>query len=721
MESRLDINIAILGPVSAGKSTLLNALFVEKYSDMKMKRTTMLPQVYQETDDKIRTKNATIINQENTKINKEIIEKTENNLKLELKDCQEMFHYVDKIYDFHKLEKDIYINIYDIPGLNDARTADIYFQYLDSSFYKFDIIILMTDINSGLNTSDETKIIDKVTDYIKREIDKSKKIYMITCVNKCDNMEYNHGKLEILDEEFQEQYAQVIKTITDIAKKKNIYEYCNSITPISMEDAYIYRLCKCEKSPKLDKKHIEKLGINEYGKNKWNKMKDKEKADKKLIDDINKSYTSNMETCGFKNFQDQLNKIFKNNQYNMLINHLVNDIKKITLLETVIDITSCINTNIILSIIDEYIIVFSKHKRINNIFKKKSNLKYLDDIILNNCQQLFAKILEITNKPINYSNEYSNNTNIKKILVYLESKIDQINCLKDISKKITELIIMINERANNYIINNISLCQEIEDLYTNICNLKYNECAIEKIKEILISGIKKINIGNTNYSKNNNIITFFKNIFINITEDRNFIIDLIFKYLMTRLMYTRIKNVAYSNDLLYVSYLLEYLNRKMNTFENRKLYVNEYRMLYIVANITFNDIHYNIRKANDSKSFFSEENDNMFQQYDSGYHLLIIEDYLDTLISESIKTNNELIVFSDVDSEECKKNKKLHIGDKLEVISDDDDIIDDDEINNSSNNIYEEKDDEQDIIKDKTNGDVNTKLKKNNAFDKCIL
>ena len=45
------IRIAIVGPVSAGKSTVLNSLFVEQYSDMKIRRTTMLPQVYTETND----------------------------------------------------------------------------------------------------------------------------------------------------------------------------------------------------------------------------------------------------------------------------------------------------------------------------------------------------------------------------------------------------------------------------------------------------------------------------------------------------------------------------------------------------------------------------------------------------------------------------------------------------------------------------------------------
>ena len=49
--NRQNISIAILGTVSAGKSTLLNNIFVSQYSNMKIKRTTMQPQVYFETDE----------------------------------------------------------------------------------------------------------------------------------------------------------------------------------------------------------------------------------------------------------------------------------------------------------------------------------------------------------------------------------------------------------------------------------------------------------------------------------------------------------------------------------------------------------------------------------------------------------------------------------------------------------------------------------------------
>jgi GTPase Era involved in 16S rRNA processing len=48
----MNINIAIVGCISCGKSTLLNSIFIEQYSHMRIKRDTMVPQVYIESDDR---------------------------------------------------------------------------------------------------------------------------------------------------------------------------------------------------------------------------------------------------------------------------------------------------------------------------------------------------------------------------------------------------------------------------------------------------------------------------------------------------------------------------------------------------------------------------------------------------------------------------------------------------------------------------------------------
>ena len=43
-------NIGIIGPVSSGKSTLINCLFEEYYCKTALKRTTLVTQIYTETE-----------------------------------------------------------------------------------------------------------------------------------------------------------------------------------------------------------------------------------------------------------------------------------------------------------------------------------------------------------------------------------------------------------------------------------------------------------------------------------------------------------------------------------------------------------------------------------------------------------------------------------------------------------------------------------------------
>ncbi len=49
-QTNASINIAIVGDVSSGKSTILNSIFVENYNETKRKRATCSINIYQEVD-----------------------------------------------------------------------------------------------------------------------------------------------------------------------------------------------------------------------------------------------------------------------------------------------------------------------------------------------------------------------------------------------------------------------------------------------------------------------------------------------------------------------------------------------------------------------------------------------------------------------------------------------------------------------------------------------
>ena len=304
--NRNQINIAILGAISAGKSTLLNTLFANTYSDCKIKRTTMMPQIYLETE-KMNTRAAKKIRETNSTINKELIELSESGKQVTKEDIIEIQHLVPKIYDFLDLEKNIYLTIYDIPGLNDGRTKDLYFEYINTNFNKFDIIIFVVDITSALNTSDEVDILENIITNCKNNNEKYD-IHnkLIILANKCDEMSISDDGTLILEEEHEEMMSQLNKLVDE--KIKGIFPSLeHEIKPISCEDSYIYRMFNRNPEFELDMKYLNKFGYNEYGKSKWNKLKESERRAKikELLDDINMEETMNI--TGFNGFKNLLN------------------------------------------------------------------------------------------------------------------------------------------------------------------------------------------------------------------------------------------------------------------------------------------------------------------------------------------------------------------------------------------------------------------------------
>lgn len=261
IKTRLDINICILGTVSAGKTTFLNTLFTNTYGEMKIKRTTMCPQVYHETEKIDELIDPAVIRSRNKEINDKLYSKKD----ITLSDIKELIHFVPKIENFVKLNKGVYFSVYDVPGLNDANTKDVYFQYVKNSFHKFDIIVYVIDVKLGLNTSDEIDILNMIISQINFNQKRGLMQKLIVIVNKCDD--FNE------DEEIREMYKQVETTIANKTEGENI-EY--QIFPLSCEDAYMYRMINNNPDVKLDDKYYHKIGINEYGKKKWNLMgKDK--------------------------------------------------------------------------------------------------------------------------------------------------------------------------------------------------------------------------------------------------------------------------------------------------------------------------------------------------------------------------------------------------------------------------------------------------------------
>ena len=337
-----NIRICTLGCVSAGKTTVLEALFLsqEKLSQTGMKRTTMIPTIFVESDEKP----SSAILKEITRKNKEVVEKTERGEALTIADCsQEPIYQVGHL----NMAPDVVIatpasnkwkipfsasasepkqiitgnpiqsfkfTVYDIPGLNDARTKSVYYQYIDNMFSEFNMVMFIVDINSGLNTSDEMDILNLI---IQKTIDARDKhgkiIKTMVIVNKVDDMQMSDTdqKPEITGE-YKTMFDQVVKTVHGEFKKADIYSHIAGIIPICANDSYLYRMVdKYGNGFTLTEEQILNIGTNEQGKRFSRKTKAEQRAEVDLIMK-NKVFVGEMiELSGFQLVKDKFNELFQ--------------------------------------------------------------------------------------------------------------------------------------------------------------------------------------------------------------------------------------------------------------------------------------------------------------------------------------------------------------------------------------------------------------------------
>jgi small GTP-binding protein len=375
-DMRLSISVAIMGIVSVGKSTLMNSLFAQEYADMTIKRETMLPQIYQETEDDGIIDSKTI-RKENAESNRRILNDAKHN---KVPECKELIYHVPKVHDFIDNKRKYYLNIYDLPGIDDADLKDTHMDYLTTKFPEFDVILFMVDINSAFNTSNEVQIFRSVVKLIKRQItDFNKYVHLIICVNKCDDMNFDEkdsSKLTFINKEHTSMMHIIEERVNKIVDEERLdRKYCNNFVKICAEDSFIYRCINKNKNNKLKATHFDKLAIHDMGKNKWRMLSAKEKETyiDKLKTQVHeqKFYQQRMIQCGFKNFSNVIKRIIGyDNQYQFLINHVRNELNEIVQL----------TDENVFEIIKQYEKVYKKMTYIGKLFNNDDQKLVREDI-----------------------------------------------------------------------------------------------------------------------------------------------------------------------------------------------------------------------------------------------------------------------------------------------------------------------------------------------------
>jgi GTP-binding protein EngB required for normal cell division len=448
MELPIDnLNVCLVGCVSSGKSTILNTMFCEDLTQTKIKRTTMTPCIFIETK-KISTSFENI-NKEITKINNKLIKQSEESTKPPKKS-----DYKPLIFPVGKLDIDCcskLLTIFDIPGLNDARTKQIYYDYLRDTFNVFNIVVFIVDINSGINTSDEVDILKFISEQTVMHKN-NKKIHTLVVVNKADDMQLVSGdELEITGE-LKEMFDQVKQTVTEQYKKHNILDQLIDIIPICALDAYLYRMIRSKGSSfELKPEVVLKIGINEQGK-KFSKLPvERQRADVNKIISDEEFINDMIKLSGFSKFVSKLdNFLTVKKSSELVIDNLMQRYNKLLPLDTIIISNNDLFENIYyyddlltkIKLNDE-----TKYKQlINDMISEintgiKYKIKQLNDV--NEILNYYDKIKETINKT--FLSDYYDNSEypiyIKiRVIDIIQMNFQNKNHIFDITSQLTKLI-----------------------------------------------------------------------------------------------------------------------------------------------------------------------------------------------------------------------------------------------------------------------------------------
>lgn len=436
MDKRNSIRIGLVGCVSCGKSTLLNSICVNQYEEMKKCRTTMLPSVYQET-------NNTIYSSEEAK---EILRKNKENnssifngsVELSNENCKVVKNMIPKIKDFTSLSDNIFVDIYDIPGLNDAKTRDIYYKWIEDNFSELDIIIHIVDINSPLNTSDQIDILKMLIKNIDQEKKKNDRdVFLLTLVNKCDEMDQDDGEF-VMDKEDQENYDNIIKMTEEIIRETlpepkyiSPSDIKYDFTPISAADTFVYRMLHNDPSVEMDMKLLQKFGVTEIGRRAWNKMNEVEKREM-IKEHFEKADISDtLEITGYLKFTQILrNYLSKDRQSKILIDRIKQELQNEDLIKK--NITT--DKDELHKLIQIYNSYSSRVWIVDKLFKT-NNSSIVTDLINTHISRWISDISDISNgsdESIKRLEEY------KYAINEIREKVDPYALSNNIKMKIDE-------------------------------------------------------------------------------------------------------------------------------------------------------------------------------------------------------------------------------------------------------------------------------------------
>jgi GTPase SAR1 family protein len=288
-----EIKVAVMGYVSVGKTTVLNALFRDKYGEVAMRRTTAgvdnfrISKVQTESDDDDNGKDTGSSSTEKqtwsmvvdhprtaTSTLKEI---TADNLTLrESNKVEEKTFDIELKEDLCEMRPDTKLVLVDIPGINEAGASNKYKDFVSDKWHTFDCVVVVMDGRHGVNTEEQINLL-KLVEEKRCSI---KNVPVIILCNKIDEPE---------DEEQQSLVQETRIAVERIFGAKKSTKKSDRGTaaadydfiPISAGRGFIYRTASqmtLDQFQRFDKDLVERLGREVYG-TSWRRLSAQKKIE----------------------------------------------------------------------------------------------------------------------------------------------------------------------------------------------------------------------------------------------------------------------------------------------------------------------------------------------------------------------------------------------------------------------------------------------------------
>ncbi|KAL7557819.1 hypothetical protein ACA910_003860 [Epithemia clementina (nom. ined.)] len=318
----LEIKVAFVGPVSSGKSTALNAILREMYSEVAKKRTTAAVNFIRISLSSSLGPTEVEVENESTKEwsmfpdEARSAESVHQEIKIDNEVLRNSDEVKEKYFDIEMRETTcemwgkVKLVLVDIPGTNEAESNGKYMKYIETNWDKFDCVVALMDGQQGVNTEDQVRFLKS----LKKNRDQTRKVPLIILCNKIDNTK---------NEEQQEMVQELRKAVGDIfevsdralsaaqiaAGSTDVVDPYPIFLPISALHAFIYRAARLltrENFGQLGEPLIEHLGREAFGRS-WDRW-DKKKKYEMAYDEINSEelYREGIQTSNFETFLQAL-------------------------------------------------------------------------------------------------------------------------------------------------------------------------------------------------------------------------------------------------------------------------------------------------------------------------------------------------------------------------------------------------------------------------------